>query len=150
MQKKRKAYRAAVKKASYNIEKNKRQLEILQLEIGKTLLGDSIYTPADLQDAIRVVKNRIAEDEEKIAQMDKQIFHQDDMLQSLMPAYRKFKGWAEEFDSASLEQKKMIACQLFDRVELGKGYTLNIKLNVSYEQFCEGWQDCEKSLECAG
>lgn len=149
MQKKKRAYRATAKKASYNIEKNKRQLEILQLEIGKTLLGDSIYTPTDLQDAIKVVKNRIAEDEEKLAKMDEQFSHQEEMLKAIMPAYKKFKSWAEEFDSASLDQKKMIACQLFDRIEVGKGYTLNIKVNVSYEQFCEDWQNCEKPLKCA-
>ena len=149
MQKKKRAYRATAKKASYNIEKNKRQLEILQLEIGKTLLGDSIYTPTDLQDAIKVVKNRIAEDEEKLAKMDEQFSHQEEMLKAIMPAYKKFKSWAEEFDSASLDQKKMIACQLFDRIELGKGYTLNIKVNVSYEQFCEDWKNCEKPLKCA-
>ena len=149
MQKKKRAYRATAKSTSFNIEKNKRQLEILQLEIGKTLLGDSIYTPADLQEAIKVVKKRIAEDEEKLAKIEAELSHQEETLQSLMPAYRKFKSWAEEFDSASLEQKKMIACQLFERVELGKDYTLKIKVNVSYEQFCEDWQNGGKPLKYA-
>lgn len=88
MQKKKRAYRATAKKASYNIEKNKRQLKMFQLEIGKTLLGDSIYTPVDLQDAIKVVKNRIAEDEEKLAKMDEQFSHQEEMIKSIMPAYK--------------------------------------------------------------
>ena len=35
------------------------------------------------------------------------------------PAYKQFKSWAEEFDSATMEQKKMIACQLLKRVEAG-------------------------------
>ena len=25
------------------------------------------------------------------------------------------------------------------RNELGKGYSINIQLNMDYEQFCEGW-----------
>lgn len=115
-------YQATAKKASFNIEKNKRQLEVLQLEIGKTLLGDSIYTPADLQEAIKVVRKRITEDEEKLAEMEEAFLYQEETLKSIMRAYRKFKSWAEEFDSASLDQKKMIACQLFDRIELGKDY----------------------------
>lgn len=81
--------------------------------------------------------------------MDEQFSHQEELIKSVMPAYKKFKSWAEEFDAASLDQKKMIACQLFDRIELGKGYALNIKVNVSYEQFCEDWQNCEKPLKCA-
>ena len=40
MQKKKRVYQATAQKPSFNTEKNKRQLEVLQLEIGKTLLGD--------------------------------------------------------------------------------------------------------------
>ena len=35
-----------------------------------------------------------------------------------------------------LEQKKMIACQLFDRIELGRDYHLTLHMNVTYKQFC--------------
>ena len=38
--------------------------------------------------------------------MDEQFSHQEEMLKAIMPAYKKFKSWAEEFDSASLDQKK--------------------------------------------
>ena len=34
----------------------------------------------------------------------------------------------------------MIACQLFDRVELGKGYQITIHMNVTYKQFCSEWE----------
>lgn len=52
------------------------------------------------------------------------------------PAYKQFKSWAEEFDSAILEQKKMIACQLLKRVEVGRDYKISVELNMSYSQFC--------------
>ena len=32
--------------------------------------------------------------------------------------------------------KKMIACQLFERIELGKGYKITLQMNVTYKQFC--------------
>ncbi len=53
--------------------------------------------------------------------------------------YRR-KGWAEEFDTADLEQKKMIACQLLHRIELGKDYNITIHMNVTYKQFCSEWR----------
>jgi hypothetical protein len=53
--------------------------------------------------------------------------------------YNSFLGWANEFDNAALEQKKMIAGQLIRRVELERGYKINIEFNMDYEQFCTDW-----------
>lgn len=55
------------------------------------------------------------------------------------PAYKQFKSWAEEFDSATMEQKKMIACQLLKRVEVGGDYKISVELNMTYQQFCTEW-----------
>ncbi|MFT3952290.1 MAG: hypothetical protein QM689_10185 [Oscillospiraceae bacterium] len=37
-----------------------------------------------------------------------------------------------------MERRKMIISQLVSRIEIGKGYKLNVELNMDYEQFCEG------------
>lgn len=59
---------------------------------------------------------------------------------------KKFlQSWAEEFDTADLEQKKMIACQLFDRIELGKDYNIIMHMNVTYQQFCSEWKSKNSS-----
>lgn len=62
------------------------------------------------------------------------------MVEAILPAYRRFKSWAEEFDTADLDQKKMIACQLFDKIELGKDYNIIMHMNVTYQQFCSEWK----------
>ena len=61
------------------------------------------------------------------------------LADSVLPAYRQFKSWAEEFEDASLETKKMIACQLFSRVEVGKGYKIKVTMNMTYRQFVSEW-----------
>ena len=42
-------------------------------------------------------------------------------MEKVRPMYEQFKGWAEEFRLASIEQKKMIISQVTSRIELGKG-----------------------------
>ena len=59
-------------------------------------------------------------------------------MEKVRPMYEQFKGWAEEFRLASIEQKKMIISQVTSRIELGKGYKIRITLNMEYEQFFEG------------
>lgn len=122
-------------------EKYKKQLESLQLEIAKTLTGDSLYSPEDLKVAITTTKNKVEETEKKIAELDIEREQQKNTVTTIFMEYNQFKSWAEEFETASLEQKKMIACQLFSRIELEKGYKLHFTLNMSYEQFLKEWND---------
>ena len=49
--------------------------------------------------------------------------------------YEQFISWADEFDNASQERKKMIICTLFKEITVGKGYKIEILMDSSYEQF---------------
>lgn len=33
----------------------------------------------------------------------------------------------------------MIACKLFKRIEVGRGYKASVELNMTYQQFCTEW-----------
>ena len=144
LKKQQAAHNAGRRKVSLELDKNRRQLEVLQEEIGKTLLGESLYTPEDLKEAINTIKARIAEGEERLQKLDDELLQKNEMAEAALPAYRRFKSWAEEFDTASKEQKKMIACQLFDRIELGKNYQITLQMNVTYKQFCPEWGEVKE------
>ena len=144
LKKQQAAHNAGRRKVSLELDKNRKQLEALQEEIGKTLLGDSLYTPEDLKEAINTIKTRIAEGEEQLQKLDEELLQKNEMAEAALPAYRRFKSWAEEFDTASKEQKKMIACQLFDRIELGKNYQITLQMNVTYKQFCPEWGEAKE------
>ena len=140
LKKQQAAHNASRRKTAFELDKDKKQLEVLQREIGKTLLGESLYSPEDLKEAISVVKARIADSEERLEKLDSDMNQKKEMVEAILPAYRRFKSWAEEFDTADLDQKKMIACQLFDKIELGKDYNIIMHMNVTYQQFCSEWK----------
>ena len=60
---------------------------------------------------------------------------QKSIIEHLDAYYDQFKGWAESFDAATNEEKKMIICKLISRIEVGRGYKVNIVLNMDYGQF---------------
>ena len=130
-----------VKKLDLELTKNREQLTKLQLEIGKTLTGDSIYSPEDLTQAIQTIKSRITEAETKLTALREEEAQKKQGIDLITPTYNQFKSWAEEFDTATLEQKKMIACHLFKRIEVGRDYKISVELNMSYQQFCSEWGD---------
>lgn len=65
-------------------------------------------------------------------------------IRKLRTYYDEFRGWAEEFDAAPLEIKRMILSQLIERVEVGRKYQVTIKLNMEYQQFL----DCSSATDC--
>lgn len=134
------ADRANRKKAEQDLQKYCIQLEELQLEIGRSLTGDSIFSKADLSTAIQTLKLHIDECKKQLSEFEVKEEQGQEALEKFRPAFSRFKSWAEEFENATLEQKKMIAGQLFRRVEVGKGYKVHIVMNMTYQQFCEQWQ----------
>ena len=130
---------AMQKKLEFELQKNRKQLEVLRGEISKSLTGESIYSSEDLSIALDKLKSRIAEDEETLEKLKTEDDQKKLLADSIMPAYRQFRSWAEEFEDASLETKKMIACQLFSRVEVGKGYKIKVTMNMTYRQFVSEW-----------
>ena len=62
----------------------------------------------------------------------------ENLLKELSDSFDELISWAEIYDEASFEKKKMIANYMIKRVEVTKGYELKIDFNFNYEQFTNG------------
>ena len=60
------------------------------------------------------------------------------MLDALNAQYDDIISWADMYDSASMEAKKMIVNCLIRRVEVYRGYKLHIDFNIDFTQFSLG------------
>lgn len=58
-------------------------------------------------------------------------------LKEMDQYYEEFLGWAEEFELATMQRKRMILSELLERVEVGKGYKVTLKINLSYSQLLD-------------
>ena len=135
-------------KLNLELQKNRTQLDALRMEIGKTLTGESVYDKEDLANMITVLRGKITSAEAQLEALKQEDAAQKAVSESIIPAYRQFKTWAEEFDSAPWEMKKMIANQLFSKVEIGKGYKIRLELDATFKTFCEDWISLQ-TLEAA-
>lgn len=140
------ASRAEQQKISTQLDKDTKQLNMLRSEIANALSGDSIYSSEDLTIAIQAVKSRIKENEEKLRVLSEEEEEKKKLSESIIPAYKRFRTWALEFDEAPLESKRMIISELFSRIELGRNYKVHCEVNFTYKQFCTEWATLEKKL----
>lgn len=112
-----------------------KRLSELSIEVGKCLSGENRF-PADiLAMSINSTKEEMAEIERQLHECECDMEQQSDMVDKLDYYYQQFVTWADEFDNASLEQRKMIICQLIDSIKVGRGYEISIEFNSSYSQF---------------
>ena len=139
IEKKYKAIVSQIKKEIKQLEKEnsllERKLKELTEEIASALLGDSKFTPDILSMAIENTKNKLNENVSCLAEKRHQLNCKEEEMGKIDYHYEQFRGWAEEFDSASPERKKMIICTLFKEINVGRGYDIEILMNGSYEQF---------------
>jgi DNA invertase Pin-like site-specific DNA recombinase len=116
-------------------KKLKERLAHLSAEISKSLTGESKFTPDMLSMAIDNTKTTLQETEDKLAQLNYGLTNSQGAMKMLDVYYEQFRSWADEFEDASLAERKMIICQLVREINISKGYALDIVLDVNYEQF---------------
>lgn len=131
-------YNSKYKKVSAEVDKLNNQLKSLKMEIGKALVGESAFTAEQLSEAINTTQNKVNEKVLEQEKLKSKLDNKQDAMTKLDYHYNIFLNWADEFQNASLEERKMIACQLIRKVKVSKGYNANIDFDINYQQFCAG------------
>lgn len=116
-------------------DKLRKRLTELSLEVGKSLCGENKFPVDVLAMSINSTKTEIENVDKKIAECDRALEEKSEVISKLDYYYEQFIAWANEFDKATQEQRKMIICQLIDEINVGRGYNIEIKMNASYGQF---------------
>lgn len=123
-----------LKKIISNLEE---QLVTLSTEIGKALIGTSEFTTDVLKISIDKTTKDLEENRSALKKCENEVENSSDMLSKLDFYYSQFISWADEFDKASIERKKMIISQLFSSITVSRGYKIEAVLNTTYQQFFE-------------
>ena len=97
--------------------------------------GESEKTSIRTRDRIR--QQELDDAKAEYAELQNARLNEAAEIRKLRTYYDDFKGWAEEFDTAPLEMKRMILSHLIDRVEVGRKYQVIVKFNMKYRQFLE-------------
>ena len=129
-----KTKRAAAEK---KIKAAQHALERFEGEILKCLDGTSSFTEDMIAKQIRRYQQELDDAKAEYAELQNARLNEAAEIRKLRTYYDDFKGWAEEFDTAPLEMKRMILSHLIDRVEVGRKYQVIVKFNMKYRQFLE-------------
>ena len=131
VQEKKKQYYLLLKE----YEREQLIMQRLVESVGQAMIGETPMSLETLNAAINTEKEKLARLEKQIPEALKSVNDKKEMLESLDTYYENFISWADEFDRASHERKKMIICNLIKKIMIGRDYHLEIVLNMDYQQF---------------
>lgn len=124
------------KKLTIENDKLTKRLQALNLEIANALVGESTFTPDQLSEAIKTTQVQIGSTSMQLAKITKELSNKKDAMGKIGFYYDQFLSWADEFESASNEERKMIVGQLIHKVKVSRGYSIEIEFDMNYQQFC--------------
>ncbi len=114
------------------------ELDALKAEVIKAIHGESAFSKELLASLITEAEAKCGELQKAFEQAQADYDEGQAILQSLNAQYDDIISWAELYDTASIEAKKMIVGCLISRVEVYRDYKLHIDFNIDLEQFSVG------------
>ena len=113
-------------------------LDTLKGEVIKAIHGKSAFSQSLLGSLIAEAEAKCAELQRNFEAAQAAYDEGQAVLASLNAQYDDIISWAEMYDTASFEAKKMIVNCLIRRVEVYRDYKLHIDFNIDFGQFSLG------------
>ncbi len=113
-------------------------LNVLKSEVVKAIKGESSFSTDILSTFISEAEEKCNQLFELCKNAEKEVNDTQIILKNLSDSFDELISWAELYDEASFEKKKMIVNCLIKRVDVFRGYKLKIDFNIDFEQFMVG------------
>ena len=121
-----------------NYTKAADELDMLKAEVIKALRGESAFSKDLLGSMVSEAEAKCTELQKQLEDAQAAYEEGQAVLHSLEEQYDNVISWADLYDTASLEAKKMIVNCLIRRVEVYRDYKLHIDFNIDFAQFSLG------------
>ena len=130
----------------------RRQLERAKKELSKAtgemtrwseLMLDSIdgncpFTPEIIQSRMEIVQKTVNDQRKKIQELQEQVSDTSGRNDEIQREHRSLLSWAEIFQTATPEERRMIAAHIIKSVTVSKGYEIKIELKITEAQYLQG------------
>lgn len=114
------------------------ELTLLKAEVVKALQGESSFSPKVLASLVEEAEAKEAEQKEICEAAEQAVREAERSQENLCARYDELISWAELYDKAGTETKKMIVNSLIRRVNVYRGYHLELEFSFDLRQFFLG------------
>lgn len=129
---------AQLKQAKNELAKHRQELEKWENLMLDSIEGKCVFSQQQVKERMDTVKLLIKEDTMKVDDLQNELENIRDISEEINEQHKQLISWAEVFDSASIEEKRMIASYIIKAVTITREYNLKIEFNISEAQYLNG------------
>ena len=118
-------------------DKAEKDLLALKTEILAVIKGESAFPKDTLAEMIAAQEKKHTELETLCEEASAELERNAELMANVSQLYEELISYADLYDSASFEAKKMIVSQLIRRVEVYRGYQIHVDFNFDPAQYLE-------------
>ncbi len=138
--------KGVVMAAQGEYQKSEKDLATLKAEIVKAIRGESSFTPEILSELVEQEEARNNQLRQRWQSLQQALEQSQETRRQLEQQYSKIVSMAEMYDAASLEAKKMIVSQMIERVDVGRGYHIELTFRQDFREFFEVLSESKKEI----
>ncbi len=121
-------------------QRNKAEKDLLSLkaEILACIKGESALPKEILAEMITTQEEKLKEAEALCESVSAELEKTTELMEEVAKQYEELISYADLYDHATFEAKKMIVNQLIRRVDVYRGYQISVSFNFNLSQYFEG------------
>ena len=121
-------------------------LDALKTEVVKSIRGESAFSKEMLFEMVNETEARCEQLKKRWDNAQDALEQASIELKKLEKQYDTFISMAEVYDSASLESKKMIVSRMIARVDVSRGYQLNVCFQPEFKEFFDATENISDAI----
>ncbi len=127
--------RALVQAARSNYARAEDELATLKKEVVKAIKGESAFSSTMLSELISESEAECTLLRKKLEEAQSTYEQSNETVHQLEQKYDELVSMSEMYSQATFEAKKMIVARIIDRVDVSRGYQLNVVFKSEFMQF---------------
>lgn len=133
-------YQQKLKKAKNDYTKATKELSKWEDLMLASIEGTCVFTPQQIKKRMDAVQETLDNLTNQIAEYQAQVQESAQLASDIQEQHQKLLSWAEMYDSASPEEKRMVASYIVKAVTLTRDYGIQVEFNISEAQYLSGME----------
>ena len=134
------AYQKQLKAVKAEYVKSSKELSKWEGLMLDSIEGTCVFTPEQVKKRMDVVQQSVNDLSAKIEDLQNKATETAELTEEIKAEHQRLLSWAEVYDGASLEEKKMVASYLIKAVTISQNYGIRIDFNISEAQYLSGME----------
>lgn len=133
-------YQQRLRKAKADYAKAAKELSKWESLMLDSIEGTCVFTSEQVKKRMDAVQANVDDLTQQIQTLQEQASESSALANEIAEQHQRLLSWAEMFDSASREEKKMVASYMIKAVTLTRDYGIQIEFNISEAQYLSGME----------